>query len=129
MANTRLDATFVLKLLQTSSILSSFFLAMTLNPEVQIRARENIDSVLGPNNLPTFADRERLPYIDCIIKELIRWHPPAPLSTIYFTFCMLETDEYSIQLGAPWLLTTLSTGTSYRQDPSSSPTYGTYLCK
>lgn len=86
MANTHLNAAFILILLQTSSILSSFFLAMTLNPEVQIQARENIDSVLGPNNLPTFADRERLPYIDCIIKELIRWHPPAPLSTICLPF-------------------------------------------
>lgn len=52
---------------------------MTLHPEVQDKAQNEIDALLGNNSLPTFEDRERLPYIECIIKEVLRWNPAAPL--------------------------------------------------
>lgn len=64
---------------QTVSALSCFFLAMSLYPEVQRKAQEEIDHVLGPTNLPSFADRERLPYVEAIVKETFRWHPVAPM--------------------------------------------------
>ncbi|KAH8429766.1 cytochrome P450 [Aspergillus melleus] len=63
----------------TVSALSCFFLAMALHPEVQAKAQEEIDRVLGPNKLPTFDDRERLPYIEAVVKETLRWHPVAPM--------------------------------------------------
>ncbi|RAL13437.1 cytochrome P450 [Aspergillus homomorphus CBS 101889] len=62
----------------TVSVLSTFFLAMALYPEIQKKAYEEIESVLGRCRLPTFADRERLPYIGAIVKESLRWHPIAP---------------------------------------------------
>lgn len=65
--------------LQTVSSIETFFLAMTLFPEVQRKAQEEIDRVLGPGRLPTVADRSRLPYIDAIVKEVLRWHPVAPM--------------------------------------------------
>ncbi|KAI5116389.1 hypothetical protein M0805_006561 [Coniferiporia weirii] len=74
----------------TTSILMSFFLAMTLHPDVQVKAQEELDCVLGPGALPTFADRERLPYIECILKELLRWHPVVPL----IAHSTLVDDEY-----------------------------------
>ena len=47
---------------------------MTLHPEVAKRAQEEIDKVLGyGDRLPTLDDRDDLPYIDCIIKELYRY--------------------------------------------------------
>ncbi|KAE8353225.1 cytochrome P450 [Aspergillus coremiiformis] len=54
-----------------------FFLAMALYPEVQKKAQEEIDHVIG-NRLPTFADRDNLPYINAMVKELLRWHPVVP---------------------------------------------------
>jgi hypothetical protein len=42
---------------QTVSSLSSFFLAMTLYPEVQKRAQEELDAILAPDVMPTFEDR------------------------------------------------------------------------
>jgi cytochrome P450 len=57
----------------------SFFLAMTLFPDVQRQAQEEIDRVLGPDRLPKVADRARLPYIDAVVKEVLRWHPVAPM--------------------------------------------------
>ncbi|KAF7586776.1 hypothetical protein BBP40_008346 [Aspergillus hancockii] len=64
----------------TVSSMSCFFLAMALYPDVQKRAQEEIDRVIGLNKLPTFDDRERLPYIDALVKETLRWHPVAPLA-------------------------------------------------
>ncbi|EAU32059.1 conserved hypothetical protein [Aspergillus terreus NIH2624] len=62
----------------TVSALSCFFLAMTLYPDVQRKAQEELDRVLGPNRLPTFEDRDNLPYIEALVKETLRWHPVAP---------------------------------------------------
>jgi cytochrome P450 len=61
------------------STMTSFFLAMSITPEVQRKAQEEIDRVVGSSRLPTFSDRENLPYVDAIVKEALRWHPIAPM--------------------------------------------------
>lgn len=76
----------------------SFVLAMTLHPEVQKRAHEEIDKIVGLGRLPTFADRPSLPYVECILKESLRWYPANPIGgykavrgpfsiKIYLVFC------------------------------------------
>lgn len=52
---------------------------MTLFPEVQKRAKEEIDAVVGSDRLPSFADRPNLPYVEALVKEVFRWNPVAPL--------------------------------------------------
>ncbi|KAI0253131.1 cytochrome P450 [Lactifluus subvellereus] len=59
----------------TVSTLSTFYLAMTLFPEIQSRAQEEIDSVTGGNHLPTLADRDSLPYVFALLSEIYRWRP------------------------------------------------------
>ncbi|KAJ3565313.1 hypothetical protein NP233_g7709 [Leucocoprinus birnbaumii] len=61
------------------SSLSSFFLAMVLHPDVQKKAREELDRVVGRGRLPDFTDRDSLPYISAVTKEVLRWNPVAPL--------------------------------------------------
>jgi hypothetical protein len=51
---------------------------MTLHPEVQEKARIEIDSVCGTDKLPTFADRDKLPYINAVCKETLRFHAVTP---------------------------------------------------
>ncbi|KAH7913776.1 cytochrome P450 [Hygrophoropsis aurantiaca] len=63
----------------TQSTLRVFILAMVLYPEVQKRAQALIDSVVGPDRLPNFDDRESLLYIDAILRETMRWNPVFPL--------------------------------------------------
>ena len=58
---------------------------MTLNPEVVKKAQAEIDSVIGQDRLPSFADRERLPYINAIVLEVMRWHSVTPTSNQNFT--------------------------------------------
>lgn len=52
---------------------------MSISPDVQRKAQEEIDRAIGKNRLPTLADRPSLPYIDAIVKEVLRWHPVAPM--------------------------------------------------
>ncbi|KZT19016.1 cytochrome P450, partial [Neolentinus lepideus HHB14362 ss-1] len=63
----------------TVSSIHSFFLAMMLYPEVQKKAQAEIDAIVGPDKLPSFADRDQLPYIEALVSEVLRWNPVAPL--------------------------------------------------
>ena len=47
---------------QTVATVSNFLLAMIQHPEVLIKAREEIDGVVGTERLPGFNDRQYLPY-------------------------------------------------------------------
>jgi len=62
----------------TVSAIYSLYLAMTLFPHVAKKAQEEIDAVVGTDRLPTFDDREHLPYIDALLKEVLRWNAVTP---------------------------------------------------
>jgi cytochrome P450 len=65
------------------AVLNSFMLAMTCYPDVQAKAQEELDRVLGKGRLPDFADEESLPYMAAILRETIRWSVATPLG-MYF---------------------------------------------
>ena len=60
------------RIVQTVSTLMSFVLVMLLYPEVQMKAQKELDAVVGRDRLPEFSDRPSLPYINAILKEIIR---------------------------------------------------------
>lgn len=76
-----------------------FILAMLLNPDVQARAQAEIDSVVGTMRLPVFEDRPSLLYIEAVLRETLRWHPPVPLGKSPFphisSFSNLPTNQAS----------------------------------
>jgi len=51
---------------------------MLLSPDIQKKAQDELDSVIGRDRLPSFEDRSRLPYVDAVFKEVLRWHPVIP---------------------------------------------------
>ncbi|UZJ51803.1 hypothetical protein CBS101457_001123 [Exobasidium rhododendri] len=59
----------------TASALSVFVMAMIRFPEVQKRAQEEVEKVVGPLRMPTFDDIQSLPYIRAMIQEIGRWRP------------------------------------------------------
>jgi len=63
----------------TVSAITTFFLAMTLYPDVQKKAQAKIDRVTGGNRLPEFEDRDQMPYTCALLKEVLRWRPVAPI--------------------------------------------------
>jgi cytochrome P450 len=80
--------------------MANFFLAMTLFPEVQRKAQLEIDRVIGNSRLPGFEDRANLPYIDAIVKEVLRWHPVAPMGLPHMTTEDDICEGYLIPKGA-----------------------------
>lgn len=65
----------------------TFMLAMVLYPQVQYDAQFSIDQAVH-DRLPTLEDRDenRLPIIDAIMKECLRWAPPGTLGRCFFNF-------------------------------------------
>ncbi|KAI0301728.1 cytochrome P450 [Multifurca ochricompacta] len=64
----------------TVSATLTFFLVCLLHPEIQKKAQEEIDAVTGRERFPSFEDRPRLPFVDAICKEVLRWMPVTPLA-------------------------------------------------
>lgn len=46
--------------------------AMILFPEVQQKAQEELDKVVGPSRFPMWEDRSELPYIRGVVEETLR---------------------------------------------------------
>ncbi|KAJ7286148.1 cytochrome P450 [Mycena rebaudengoi] len=75
----------------TVSAITTFFLSMARYPEVQAKAQAEIDAVIGTHRLPTFEDREKLPYVEALFKEVLRYHPIGPMGLPHR---VMEDDMY-----------------------------------
>ncbi|KAH9040505.1 cytochrome P450 [Lactarius pseudohatsudake] len=85
-------ALFVAGAETTSTTMSWWTLAMIAHPEVQKRAHIELDTVVGRSRTPAFSDAPNLPYIQAIVKEILRWRPALPLSLPHST---TEDDWYN----------------------------------
>jgi len=93
----------------TVATVQAFILAMILYPEVQRKAQDELAAVVGPNRLPTFEDRDSLPYVEAVATEALRWHLVLPLGLPHYT---TEEDEYrgyripkgAIVMGNAWAI-------------------------
>ncbi|KAI1261749.1 cytochrome P450 [Xylariaceae sp. FL1019] len=74
----------------TANEITAFVQAMVLFPDIQRRAREEIDRVCG-ERLPTMGDAKLLPYVRACVKETLRWMPTALLGIPH---AVLQDDEY-----------------------------------
>lgn len=75
----------------TANTLVGFVQAMLLYPEAQRRAQAELDSVVGPDRLPSIDDWDRLPLVRACIKESLRWMPTAVLGLPH---AVVQDDEY-----------------------------------
>ncbi|KAJ6535984.1 cytochrome P450 [Mycena vulgaris] len=74
----------------TVGALCSFVLAMALYPDVQKTAQHVLDTHLG-GRLPDFNDYGKIPYIEALINEVLRWNPVAPMGIFHATS---QEDQY-----------------------------------
>lgn len=51
---------------------------MVMHPEVQAKAQDEIDTIIGPGRLPVFGDEDSLPYLSAVVKECLRWQTALP---------------------------------------------------
>ncbi|KAF5346112.1 hypothetical protein D9758_009956 [Tetrapyrgos nigripes] len=75
----------------THSTIAWFIFAAVHFPEIQVKAQQELDKVVGRSRLPSFADFKHLPYILAIVKETLRWRPVAPLGVVHSS---IEDDVY-----------------------------------
>jgi cytochrome P450 len=71
----------VLSCAQTVSALYTFYLAMTLFPDIQTKAQDEIDRIIGKDRLPVLADRDSLPYVSALHSEIYRWQAVVPFGS------------------------------------------------
>lgn len=72
-----------------------FILAMIAYPEVQKKAQEELDAVVGRDRMPTFADRDSLPYINACVREALRWRALTPMGAPHETV-EVSTRRHSV---------------------------------
>lgn len=80
----------------TSSSLNSAILHLAANPEVQLRARAELDRVIGSERLPCFLDESNLPYIRAIVTETLRIRPVTSIGTPHYTTKDLVYNDFFI---------------------------------
>jgi len=62
------------------AILLEWILArMVLHPEIQLKAQAEIENIVGSSRVVSDSDIPNLPYLQAIVKECLRVHPPGPL--------------------------------------------------
>ncbi|KAH7911674.1 cytochrome P450 [Hygrophoropsis aurantiaca] len=99
----------------SSSTLQSFILAMLLHPEVQAKAQAEIDSAIGTSRLPNFDDRPSLPYVEAILREILRWRPVVPLGIPHATSSDDVYNGYFIPKGSIVIINTWAMGRDERK--------------
>lgn len=77
----------------TTALLTEWVMAeLILHPEVQAKLREELDG--KPGEL-TDADVAALPYLQAVVKETLRIHPPGPL----LSWARLSTSDVNLSNG------------------------------
>ena len=67
---------------------------MTINQSIQARARREIDTLRHESGkLPDFEDKDKLPFVNAIIQETLRWNTVAPLCECALS---LNGGEYQV---------------------------------
>ena len=72
---------------------------MAMYPDIQREAQKELDRVIGANRLPEFDDRDSLPYLNALLKEVMRWHTIAPIAVPHSTVADDEYNGYFIPKG------------------------------
>ncbi|KAI0066585.1 cytochrome P450 [Artomyces pyxidatus] len=84
----------------TVSAISTLFLVLVLYPDIQRRAQAELDAVTEGKRLPDFEDRPRLPYVEALCKEVLRWRCVAPVGVPHSTMEDNVYNGYFIPKGA-----------------------------
>ncbi|KAL4566475.1 hypothetical protein LXL04_030590 [Taraxacum kok-saghyz] len=74
------------------------------HPELLKQAQEEMDTVVGRDRLVTESDLNQLTFLQAIVKENFRLHPPAPLSLPRIASESCEVNGYTISKGSTLLV-------------------------
>lgn len=79
----------------TTALLTEWTMAeVVLNPDAQKKAQAELDAVVGRERSVTDSDIPKLPYVQAVVKEALRLHPPGPL----LSWARLSTEDVNINI-------------------------------
>ncbi|XP_047315532.1 geraniol 8-hydroxylase-like [Impatiens glandulifera] len=104
----------------TSSTLEWAMTELLRHPVVMEQAKEELKQVLGVGKQVEDSDISRLPYLQAVIKETLRMHPPVPFLIPRQVYTKVDLCGYTIPKGAQVLVNVWAIG----RDPDhwQSPT-------
>ncbi|ESQ40738.1 hypothetical protein EUTSA_v10013289mg [Eutrema salsugineum] len=73
------------------------------HPDIMTRAQEELDTVVGRERPINESDLSQLPYLQAVVKENFRLHPPTPLSLPHIASESCEINGYHIPKGSTLL--------------------------
>lgn len=100
----------------TTALLAEWAMAeLVLNQDIQRRLRVEIDEVVGDKDDVTDADVARMSYLQAVVKETLRVHPPGPL----LSWARLSTSDVQLNNGmvVPTNTTTMVNMWAITHDP------------
>ncbi|XP_068655058.1 cytochrome P450 78A5-like [Aristolochia californica] len=85
----------------TVAILLEWIIArMALHPDIQSNVQAEIDTVVGGSRPVSDSDISKLPYLQAVVKEALRVHPPGPLlSWARLSIHDVHVGEYFVPAG------------------------------
>lgn len=69
-------------------------------PTVKEKVQDELDSVVGSGRLMSDADIPKLPFLQCVLKEALRLHPPTPLMLPHKASESVQVGGYKVPKGA-----------------------------
>jgi cytochrome P450 len=107
----------------TRASLNIFVMAAITYPDIFQMARAEVDRVCGSNaeRLPVFADELAMPYVNALIKELLRWRPLFIWTPEHSLTEDLEFEGYYFPRGTSFVLNhyALSTDPAAFEEPET----------
>ncbi|XP_020220266.2 beta-amyrin 24-hydroxylase [Cajanus cajan] len=92
-----------------ASVLEWSLAELVRNPHVFKKAREEIDAVVGNTRLVKESDIPKLPYLQAVVKETLRLHPPTPIfAREAMRAC--QVDGYDIPANSTIMISTWAIG-------------------
>ncbi|KAF8788486.1 Cytochrome P450 2C38 like protein [Argiope bruennichi] len=79
-----------------TSTIGSLLVELSKHPDVQRKVQEELDSVVGRERLPSWTDKQNLPYMDATIQELYRKAALFLVLTMYSNFKETTIEGYRI---------------------------------
>ncbi|KAM3734304.1 hypothetical protein ACB098_10G005700 [Castanea mollissima] len=88
----------------TSATLEWAMAELLYNPEVLSKAKAELNQIIGKGNAMVESDIDCLPYLQAIVKETFRLHPPVPLLLPRKAGAYVEIQGFSVPKGAQVLV-------------------------
>ena len=87
--------------MDTTVISAEWAMAEVLrNPRIQAKVQEELDRVVGRERILTEKDFPSLPYLQWVVKESFRLHPPTPLMLPHKASTKLKLGGFDIPKGS-----------------------------